>query len=116
MSLPRLARPEEPPLPATLLPALRAVSDPTRFHILTLLLQGEHCVCEITAQLGLPQNLASHHLRTLKKAGLVCDRRDQRDHRWIHYSLNREKLRELFTAGLALFGNANVPERVANCE
>ncbi len=110
------APPLESPLPAGLLPNLRAAADPTRFRILTLLLQGEHCVCEITAQLDLPQNLASHHLQTLKKAGLVRDRRDPQDHRWIHYSLDREKLRELFTACLSLFGDAGIPERTINCE
>ncbi|HUT74162.1 MAG TPA: metalloregulator ArsR/SmtB family transcription factor [Armatimonadota bacterium] len=65
---------------------LRALADPTRLRILTLL-QGcdELCVCELVEALRLPQYHVSRHLRTLRAAGLV---RGWRQGRWMHYCLN----------------------------
>nr|NIQ55727.1 winged helix-turn-helix transcriptional regulator [Gemmatimonadota bacterium]NIR38017.1 winged helix-turn-helix transcriptional regulator [Actinomycetota bacterium]NIS32583.1 winged helix-turn-helix transcriptional regulator [Actinomycetota bacterium]NIU65809.1 winged helix-turn-helix transcriptional regulator [Actinomycetota bacterium]NIW29359.1 metalloregulator ArsR/SmtB family transcription factor [Actinomycetota bacterium] len=62
----------------------QALADENRLRIVTALLDGERCVCELMERLDLGQSLLSHHLRTLKEAGLVSDRRDGR---WVHYSL-----------------------------
>jgi len=40
----------------------KALSSETRIRVIDLLTQGERCVCEITAELGLSQPLVSHHL------------------------------------------------------
>ena len=69
-----------------------ALSDETRLEIIELLRKGERCVCELTDSLKAAQSRLSFHLRTLKDAGLVTDRRDGR---WVHYSLNREALNEM---------------------
>ena len=61
-----------------------ALSDGTRLRILALLRGGERCVCELTEALDLGQSLLSFHLRTLKAAGLVSDRREGR---WMYYAL-----------------------------
>jgi ArsR family transcriptional regulator, arsenate/arsenite/antimonite-responsive transcriptional repressor len=53
----------------------RALSDENRLRIVEMLTSGERCVCELTAALNLGQSLLSHHLKTLKDAGLVSDRR-----------------------------------------
>ena len=53
-------------------------------RILDVLRDGEHCVCDLTAALDVSQSLLSFHLRTLKDAGLVSDRRRGR---WVFYSL-----------------------------
>jgi ArsR family transcriptional regulator len=66
-----------------------ALSDETRLEIVALLSHGEKCVCDLQAVLGAAQSRLSFHLKTLKDAGLVTDRRDGR---WIHYALNRETL------------------------
>ncbi|HYK82278.1 MAG TPA: metalloregulator ArsR/SmtB family transcription factor [Gemmatimonadales bacterium] len=66
-----------------------ALSDETRLAIVELLSHGERCVCELTAALGAAQPRLSFHLKTLKDAGLVTDRRDGR---WVYYTLNREAL------------------------
>jgi ArsR family transcriptional regulator len=66
---------------------LKALSDETRLSILALLAGGEACVCDIVEVLGVPQNLASHHLSVLRRAGLVRDRRDEADGRWVYYSI-----------------------------
>lgn len=74
---------------AGLAASLKALADPTRLRLLGLLADGERCVCELYEPLGIAQNLASHHLRVLREAGLVTARRDSR---WAYYSLERDPL------------------------
>jgi ArsR family transcriptional regulator len=69
---------------------LKAVADPNRLRILDLLMQGDSCNCELNDKLGLPANLLSHHLRILRKAGLITSRRDALDGRWIYYAVDRD--------------------------
>ncbi|RME71244.1 MAG: ArsR family transcriptional regulator [Chloroflexi bacterium] len=69
---------------------LKALSDPNRLRILDVLMEGTSCNCELTERLGLPANLLSHHLRVLRKAGLVFSRRDAIDGRWIYYTVDQE--------------------------
>ena len=61
-----------------------ALADPTRLRILSLLGDGEICVCHIHASLDVPQPTASRHLAYLRKAGLVEARRAGI---WMHYKL-----------------------------
>ena len=68
-----------------------ALSDPTRLGIVMRLTNGERCVCELTDALDAAQSRLSFHLRVLKDAGLITDRRDGR---WVHYSLNRGAIEE----------------------
>jgi len=53
----------------------KAFSDPTRLRILTALLSGEICVCDIADTLGMTQSAISHQLRLLKHAHLIKARR-----------------------------------------
>lgn len=69
-----------------------ALSDDTRVEIIAMLSHGERCVCELQSSLAAAQSRLSFHLKTLKDAGLVTDRRDGR---WVHYSVNREALAEM---------------------
>jgi len=69
-----------------------ALSDPTRLDIVERLAAGERCVCELTADLDAAQSRLSFHLRTLKDAGLVTDRREGR---WVYYALAPEALEEI---------------------
>src|SRR6266699_2775578 len=71
---------------------LRLMADPTRRRIFLHLMGGEVCNCELVGQLGLAQNLISHHLRQLRQAGLVRARRDDRDQRWVYYTVDRDSL------------------------
>lgn len=71
---------------------LKALSDEKRLRILAQLAGGERCVCDLTDALDAGQSLLSFHLKTLKDAGLVSDRRAGR---WVHYSLNAAALAEL---------------------
>jgi ArsR family transcriptional regulator, arsenate/arsenite/antimonite-responsive transcriptional repressor len=69
-----------------------ALSDETRLAIVQRLRGGERCVCDLTDLLDAAQSRLSFHLKVLKDAGLVSDRREGR---WIHYSLNREAFAEV---------------------
>jgi ArsR family transcriptional regulator len=69
----------------------QALADPTRLRILDQLAHGEHCVCDLTDALEAGQSRLSFHLKTLKDAGLVMDRRDGR---WIYYALSSDALAE----------------------
>ena len=66
-----------------------ALSDETRVEIVRLLGAGERCVCELTDELDAAQSRLSFHLRTLKDAGVVTDRREGR---WVYYTLDRDAI------------------------
>lgn len=70
----------------------QALADEKRLRILDILRDGEHCVCDLTEALDIAQSLLSFHLKTLRDAGLVSDRRQGR---WVHYSLVPEAVAEL---------------------
>jgi DNA-binding transcriptional ArsR family regulator len=53
-----------------------------------MLLKREMCVCEIMEELTLSQPAVSHHMKILKQAGLISDRREGK---WIFYSLRKER-------------------------
>jgi ArsR family transcriptional regulator len=67
----------------------RALGDETRLRLLELLAAGERNVGELMDLMGLGQSLISHHLRALRDAGLVHDRRDGR---WVYYSIAEQAL------------------------
>jgi ArsR family transcriptional regulator len=67
----------------------RALGDETRLKIVDRLSEGELCVCDLTDILETKQPLLSFHLKTLKDAGILHDRRDGR---WVYYSLNPDAL------------------------
>lgn len=54
----------------------KAMADPTRFRLLQILCQQEVNVSELVEVLRQPQSTVSRHLRTLREAGLISDRRD----------------------------------------
>lgn len=71
------------------LPArLKALADPTRLRIVALLARRETCVCDLEAALGISQSMTSHHLGVLRRAGLLAQRRDPSDGRWVYYRLD----------------------------
>jgi ArsR family transcriptional regulator len=96
------------------LAVLRALADPTRLRIFLLLRQGEACVCELAGALDLAENLVSHHLRVLRRAGLVQDRRDPSDARWVYYQLDQPKLAQCATVVGGLF-DPQVGTRTPTC-
>ena len=55
---------------------LKLISEESRLRLMCLLCQGEHCVCDILPHLKMSQSLVSHHLRDLKDANIVSDRKE----------------------------------------
>ena len=90
----------------------QALSDETRLSILQRLRFGERCVCDLTDALDAAQSRLSFHLKVLKDAGLVLDRRDGR---WMYYSLNSEGLDEVAQLVEALASNPSAAERKNAC-
>ena len=73
---------------------LKCIADETRFKILLMLKDGDRCVCEIFMELGKEQSLISHHLKTLRKCGIVEYRREGKR---IRYRLADPSVLDLLT-------------------
>ena len=74
---------------------LKAVADPTRIQLLSLINtspNAEACVCNLTEPLSLTQPTVSHHLKVLTDAGLV--EREKRG-TWVWYSVNQNRWQQL---------------------
>ena len=76
-----------------LVAVFKALSDETRLRTLKLLEDGELCVCDIVAALDLVQPKVSFHLKILKDAGLI---RDRKQGKWIHYSIHDSNMFKRF--------------------
>ena len=77
---------------------LKALADPARLRLVSMVLAGGEegaCVCDLTAPLGLAQPTVSHHLRVLHEAGLVT--REQRGV-WAYYRADRSAIADLVGA------------------
>jgi ArsR family transcriptional regulator len=88
----------------------RALSDPIRVSMLTMMADGRGCcdffgsgvpadegdegicVCEFEEYFGMGQSKVSYHMKKLKDAGLV---REERRGKWSFYSLDRKAAAEL---------------------
>jgi ArsR family transcriptional regulator len=74
---------------------LKALADPTRLRLVSMLLaseNGEACTCDVTEPLGVSQPTVSHHFRKLAEAGIVTgDRRGT----WTYYRVVPDALRAI---------------------
>jgi ArsR family transcriptional regulator, arsenate/arsenite/antimonite-responsive transcriptional repressor len=77
--------------------AFAALADVTRLRILGVLGSGPRCVCDLRAEVDVPANLLSYHLRILRDAGLVTA---QRRGRWVDYQLEGDALARIGKAVL----------------
>src|SRR5690348_10911479 len=68
-----------------LAPMFKALGDPARLQMASMIAaKPELCVCEITPAFDLSSGTISHHLKTLREAGLVdCERRGTYVYYWI---------------------------------
>jgi ArsR family transcriptional regulator, arsenate/arsenite/antimonite-responsive transcriptional repressor len=91
----------EAPVPAeraaVLAPAFKALGDPVRLRLMSMIASapaGEICVCDLTPAFALSGPTISHHLKTLREAGLVdAERRGT----WVYYRARPDLLRQLAT-------------------
>jgi DNA-binding transcriptional ArsR family regulator len=54
---------------------LAALSNPARLKMVVSLADGEKCVCDMAAEVGLDMSTTSRHLVQLRQAGLLSDER-----------------------------------------
>jgi ArsR family transcriptional regulator len=78
-----------------LAPLFKAVADPVRLRLLSLIAcheGGEACVCDLTGAFELTAPTISHHLKVLREAGLIGS---ERRGTWVYYWINPEALARL---------------------
>lgn len=83
---------------ATLARMFKALGDPTRVKLLSMIAaaaDGEACICDMTGPVGLSQPTVSHHMKQLVDAGLAV--REQRG-RWAYYRVAPGVLESLANA------------------
>ncbi|MCU0579242.1 MAG: metalloregulator ArsR/SmtB family transcription factor [Desulfobacterota bacterium] len=95
----RKARKEAAPEKETarLAAVYKALGDPTRLRMIMGLREGEMCVCDLAAFLGLTESAISHQLRLLRDLALVKKRRDGQI---LYYSLDDDHVSDLLRVGL----------------
>ena len=77
------------PQPTLVASWFHALADETRINIVEMLSHKERCVCELEQVLNIAQSRLSFHIKVLKDAGLIADRKEGR---WVFYGLQRETL------------------------
>jgi ArsR family transcriptional regulator len=73
----------------------KALGDPVRLRLLSLIAShsgGEACVCDISGTFDLSQPTISHHLKTLRSAGLLDN---ERRGSWVYYRVIPAALQQL---------------------
>ena len=78
--------------PTAVAELFKALGDETRLAIVQMLLGKELCVCDVLDAFDMSQPTISHHLKILRQAGIV---QDERQGKWIYYSLNPAAFRLL---------------------
>jgi ArsR family transcriptional regulator, arsenate/arsenite/antimonite-responsive transcriptional repressor len=76
-------------------PLLKALADPVRLRLMSLIASrevGEACICDLNDAFDLSQPTISHHMRVLHEAGLVD--RDKRGV-WVYYRIRPQALASL---------------------
>lgn len=71
----------------------KIMGDPTRCRIISALLEGEMCVCDLANVLSMSKSSVSHQLKKMRESGVVKCRREGKE---IYYSLDDEHVAEIF--------------------
>jgi ArsR family transcriptional regulator len=79
----------------------KALCDPTRLRLISLLVRQEFCVGDLAATLEVGQSVVSHQLRDMRRMGWV---RNRREGRHVYYTLDDEHVRDLYFQALAHIG------------
>jgi ArsR family transcriptional regulator, lead/cadmium/zinc/bismuth-responsive transcriptional repressor len=79
----------------------KALCDPTRLRLISLLVRQEFCVGDLATALEVSQSVVSHQLRDMRQMGWV---RNRREGRHVFYVLDDEHVRDLYSQALAHIG------------
>ena len=69
----------------------RALGDENRLKIISLLVKGEKCACELLEKFRITQPTLSHHMKILADSGLVDY---YKEGKWMHYSISAKGVQE----------------------
>ena len=75
----------------------KILGDGTRFKIITILLEGEMCVCDIATTLNMTHSSISHQLKVLRENRVLKNRKDGKI---VYYSLNDNHVKNIILQGL----------------
>lgn len=104
-----LVRPVAREQAADLAALFKALGDPARVQLLSLIASadgGQACACDLTGPVGLSQPTVSHHLKVLVEAGLVT--REQRG-TWAWFAIVPERFAELAAVLIGLAETGSEP-------
>lgn len=79
----------------TIVPIFRALADPVRLQLVGLIASEERCNAELAVELAVSPATVSHHLKVLRRAGLVKERRESP---YVFVELDHEALRRAVMA------------------
>lgn len=79
----------------------KALGDPTRLQLISLLVRQEFCMGDLAAALEVSRSVISHPLRDMRQMGWV---RNRREGRHVFYALDDERPRDLNSQALAHIG------------
>lgn len=91
-----------------LLNYIKILADKSKYKIILHLMKGEECVCVLAEQLGLEQTLISHHLQTLRKAGLIQDRKVGT---LVHCFLNKKTFAKMAALYQKILNSNNISDK-----
>jgi ArsR family transcriptional regulator len=92
---PLVREPLSEPQAVELARAFKAVADPVRLRLLSMIAShagGEACVCDLTGAFDLTGPTISHHLKVLRESGLITG---ERRGTWVYYRVHSEVLGRL---------------------
>jgi ArsR family transcriptional regulator, arsenate/arsenite/antimonite-responsive transcriptional repressor len=81
-----------------LAPLFKAVADPMRLRLLSLIAchdGGESCVCDLLEAFDVTAPSVSYHLKVLREAGLISS---ERRGTWVYYRVNQEVMAQMSAA------------------
>jgi len=94
--------------------AFKALADPNRLKIISMLCSDELCACNILEKFDITQPTLSHHMKTLCDSRLVTERKEGK---WVYYSIDSDKLTELQDFLKSIVGsNCKCKKGECNCE
>ncbi|TCI27176.1 MULTISPECIES: helix-turn-helix transcriptional regulator [Exiguobacterium] len=90
---------------------LKVLADPTRLTMLKQMQDGEQCACSFVDCFDISQPAISRHLKMMRQAGLLLERRDKQ---WIHYRLNEAS--PFYSIVVDLLGQVEMIDASCDCD